>query len=281
MLCFIAIGLLIATTIVVSIVLKRRIADYHVKMEACNRADDQLASIRRDYDKCEAAYQERVKGMSLALDIEKRQAEQKLQERLELLEEQYQDAVSDKDAKVEALKAEIESWRQNYQSLIAPFKQIEKDKAERRYNCIALSDEDKADIQYLLSDVAPHMSNRDVIPKLVWSVYVQQPLNEALTHGGIEDKPGIYKLTNIDTNQCYIGKSTNVRKRIIDHFKSVCGISTVSDQMVHHAIFQSGMDNWQIEALTYCGKEELNEKEKFYIATFESQVYGLNIASGG
>ena len=97
----------------------------------------------------------------------------------------------------------------------------------------------------------------------------------------IKPEPGIYKLTSLLTGKCYIGKSTNVRNRIADHFKSVVGIKSIADQAVHHAILKEGFWNWQIEIITYCDKEHLNELEKYYIAFFKAQEFGYNKTAGG
>ena len=59
--------------------------------------------------------------------------------------------------------------------------------------------------------------------------YVRPYIEQTFKRVKIEDKPGIYKITNIDTGKCYIGKSTNLKKRITDHFKSSIGIKTIAD----------------------------------------------------
>ena len=97
----------------------------------------------------------------------------------------------------------------------------------------------------------------------------------------IEDKPGIYKITNINTNKCYIGKSTKVRQRLIDHIKGAIGISSISDQKIHTAMRDEGIWNWQFEKICDCEKEKLSEMEKYYIDFFKAQEYGYNVVSGG
>jgi excinuclease UvrABC nuclease subunit len=64
---------------------------------------------------------------------------------------------------------------------------------------------------------------------LVWAEYVKPYIDETFKRVGIEDKAGIYKITNLETGKCYIGKSTNIKKRLTDHFKSSIGIKTIAD----------------------------------------------------
>jgi len=54
-------------------------------------------------------------------------------------------------------------------------------------------------------------------------------MDDMIKRVGIKDEPGIYKITHIDSGKPYIGKSTNVKKRLQDHIKSSVGISSIAD----------------------------------------------------
>lgn len=159
--------------------------------------------------------------------------------------------------------------------------QYEKDKQAKLYYTIQLPDEYKDDIEFLLTAVAAKVQHPDIISKLVWAEYVKPNLDDTFKRIDIKPEPGIYKITNIDTGKCYIGKSTNVKTRISDHFKSSIGIKSIADQAVHHAILKEGFWNWSIEVITYCDKDKLSELEKYYIEFFKSQEFGYNKNSGG
>ena len=159
--------------------------------------------------------------------------------------------------------------------------QYEKDKQAKLFYTIQLPEEFRDDIEFLLTTVAAKVQHPDIISKLVWAEYVKPNLDNTFKRIEIKAEPGIYKLTNIDTGKCYIGKSTNVKTRIADHFKSAVGIKSIADQAVHHAILKEGFWNWQIEIITYCDKEQLSELEKYYIEFFKSQEFGYNKNSGG
>jgi len=133
----------------------------------------------------------------------------------------------------------------------------------------------------LLTTVAEKVQHPDIISKLVWAEYVKPYLDETFKRIEIKELPGIYKLTNLENNKAYIGKSTNVKKRITDHFKSAIGISTIADQKVHHEILNTGFWNWTIEVIIYTDKDKLSELEKYYIDAFKTQDYGYNRNAGG
>lgn len=179
------------------------------------------------------------------------------------------------------IKFAVQNKQTDYDNLIAPFKLLEKEQQEKQFYCIQIPELEREDIHFLLTTVSPQVRNKDVIPKLVWSEYIQKPTQELMKRVGIEDAPGIYKITNTKTNKCYVGKSTKVRQRLIDHIKGAVGISTIADQRIHHAMLDEGLWNWTFEKICDCDKDQLNEKEKYYISFFKSQEWGYNIASGG
>jgi len=80
-----------------------------------------------------------------------------------------------------------------------------------------------------LTTVAQKVQHPDIISKLVWAEYVKPNLDNTFKRIEIKPEPGIYKLTNIDNGMAYIGKSTNVKTRIADHFKSSIGITSIAD----------------------------------------------------
>ncbi len=171
--------------------------------------------------------------------------------------------------------------QQRFEALLEPLKQYEKEQQERLFYTIQVPDEYKEDIEFLLTTVAAKVQHPDVINKLIWAEYVKPYIDATFKRVGIKDEPGIYKLTSLIDGKCYIGKSTNIKKRIADHMKSVVGITTIADQAVHHVIAREGYWNWTIEPIIYCEKDKLNELEKYYIDFFKSNSFGYNKTKGG
>lgn len=137
------------------------------------------------------------------------------------------------------------------------------------------------DISYLVETVVPRLNNKELINKLIWSEYIQNTTKnmlEAILPS--KECSGIYKITNVETKKSYIGRSTNVYKRLQDHIKSSCGIATIADQKVHHAMRDEGLWNFQFELLEECDKSKLGEREKYYIEFFQTQKYGYNAVAG-
>ena len=155
------------------------------------------------------------------------------------------------------------------------------ERQQRLFYTIQVPDEYKDDIDFLLTTVSQKVQHPDIVNKLVWNEYVKPYIDDTFRRVGIEDKPGIYKITNLDNGKAYIGKSTNIKKRLADHFKSSIGISSIADQAVHHEILRTGFWNWTLEPIIYCDKDKLNEMEKYYINFFDTVNNGYNKNNGG
>ena len=176
---------------------------------------------------------------------------------------------------------QAEQEKEKLNGIISSLAQYEKEQQEKLFYTIQLQPEYYEDIEFLLTTVAAKVQHPDIISKLVWAEYVKPNLDNTFKRLDIKPEPGIYKLTSLQNGKCYIGKSTNVKNRIADHFKSVVGIKSIADQAVHHAILKEGFWNWTIEVITYCDKEKLSELEKYYIDFFKAQEFGYNKNSGG
>ena len=171
--------------------------------------------------------------------------------------------------------------QQRFEALLEPLKQYEKEQQERLFYTIQVPDEYKEDIEFLLTTVAAKVQHPDIINKLIWAEYVKPYIDATFKRVGIKDEPGIYKLTSLIDGKCYIGKSTNIKKRIADHFKASVKLESIAHQAVHDEITKTGFWNWTIEVIIYCEKEKLSELEKYYINFFKSQEWGFNKNQGG
>lgn len=62
--------------------------------------------------------------------------------------------------------------------------------------------------------------------------------------------------------------------------RAACGVDTPAGNQLYIAMQKYGIENFTIELLIQCSPNELNEKEKYFIELYQSQVYGYNIISG-
>ena len=120
-----------------------------------------------------------------------------------------------------------------------------------------------------------------ILCMLIWQTY-WQPLAKKQFPLILQDKTkcGIYKITNLVTDECYIGQSVDVYKRWNDHCKCGLGIDTPPGNKLYKAIQEYGLDNFTFELLTECSQTELNEKEKYFIELYQADIFGYNSTGG-
>ena len=86
----------------------------------------------------------------------------------------------------------------------------------------------------------------------------------------------IYKITNKINGKIYIGQSKNPQKRFLSH----CYKKEKYVSLINRAINKYGEKNFSFEILGWY--EDYNEKEKYYIAFYNSLApNGYNIMKGG
>lgn len=253
-------------------------------------------SVRDKSEELENYFNQQKIRRQQILDEDFEQQEEQRKESLNIRMQDFTRQAQEKVNQAEATAREqIEQWQKaqqdiadetdrqlkRYEGLLEPLQQYEKEKQQRLFYTIQVPDEYKDDINFLITTVSQKVQHPDIINKLVWAEYVKPYIDETFKRANIKDEPGIYKITSLENGKSYIGKSTNIKKRIADHFKSSIGIKTIADQAVHHEIWKSGFWNWTIEPIIYCDKDELNDLEKYYIEFFKTQEFGYNKNQGG
>lgn len=148
------------------------------------------------------------------------------------------------------------------------------------FYCLDISDADKIDIAKLEA-LKPSLNKPRVLSMLIWQTWFQKPL-KALSANvvGVTDATGIYKITNIKTKECYIGQAIHIKDRFVEHAKCGLGIDTPAGNKLYKAIQEFGLWNFSFEVLEECPREQLNEKEKYYIDLYSSYDYGYNSTRG-
>ena len=148
------------------------------------------------------------------------------------------------------------------------------------FYCLDISDADKIDIAKLEA-LKPSLNKPRVLSMLIWQTWFQKPL-KALSANvvGATDATGIYKITNIKTKECYIGQAMHIKERWAEHAKCGLGIDTPAGNKLYKAIQEFGLWNFSFEVLEECPREQLNEKEKYYIDLYSSYDYGYNSTRG-
>ena len=134
----------------------------------------------------------------------------------------------------------------------------------------------------MIKELSPRFNNRELLNKIVYESYVKRPLQEMIKRvlGG-RSPSGIYKITRKSTGEIYIGRAVSVDKRWIEHVKMAFSIGSIAHSTLHTIMEKEGVWNFTFELLEEVPKEQLNEREKYYIDFYDSKNFGLNQKNGG
>lgn len=133
----------------------------------------------------------------------------------------------------------------------------------------------------VLESIKPKLNNSRILSMLIWQTFFRTPMTNLCNKVvGKETKTGIYKITNQKTKECYIGQAVDISSRWKDHAKAGLGIDTPAGNKLYKAIQEYGIQNFSWEIIEECPKDQLNEKEKYYIELYQSKDYGYNSNKG-
>lgn len=145
---------------------------------------------------------------------------------------------------------------------------------------IFINDADAADIK-LLETLKSSFHKPVVLSKLIWSQYYQKQITQLCDRVvGKKTVCGIYKITDLLTQQCYIGQSVNISDRFKQHCKCGLGIDAPASNKLYNTMQRDKLQNFTFEILEQCSREQLNQKEAFWISMYKSNIYGLNTNKG-
>ena len=90
-------------------------------------------------------------------------------------------------------------------------------------------------------------------------------------------KCGVYKIRNLIDGKIYIGSSVNIGRRMRRHKTDIVrGLH--SNKHLQRAILKYGKNNFTIETIETCDKENLQSREQFYIDELDVCEKGYNIS---
>ena len=219
----------------------------------------------------------RLTQINHSLELEEKRKQELLQRQLDdfiASATETKKSVNDEIEELRSLLEDYKSKRDLINQAIVHEKEIHE---QQDFYRIVLNESDKEDIQ-LLNTIEMRLHSREALYKLIYDVFYKKPLNDMINRV-LQGKEfcGIYRITNLKTNEAYIGKSTNIKTRWQNHCKTAIGLDGIARTKIHSAMKEYGIDNFSFEVLEKCTKENYSEREKYWINFYETNVYGYNI----
>lgn len=255
--------------------------------ELSNRRAELLLAIEKEKQKYDENIEKEKNKLSEQLKIYKQNAQYASDEYSSTLERQYQKVEQSYDTKVKQLEEELQDAENRLQELRnslsagvqAQLREREKEENIQFYK-LSISPIDLEDIVKLNTlKIALHQPV--ILSKLIWTQYFQKQTTEMCNRIlGTKKICGIYKITNLKTQQCYIGQSVDVAQRWKDHVKCGLGIDASATNKLYSAMQNDGVWNFTFELIEECPRADLDKKEKQWIEMYQSNIYSYNATKG-
>lgn len=202
---------------------------------------------------------------------------QEHQENVEAFQKQYDETVAHFMEQYRQMASNVSAMRAINDAAIAAAKRAEEMKIEKDFYRIQLSDIDIEEIKALRS-VEHLLRDKEALNKVIWKVYYEKPTNDLIGRViGSGSHTGIYKITNIENQKCYVGQAANLADRWKQHIKRGVGADTPTRNKLYPAMIAAGPENFTFEVIEECDRSLLDEREDYWQDYFKAKEFGYSI----
>ena len=198
------------------------------------------------------------------LDLLYNEKEKEYDTRVARLEEAYDQSQQEILEQIEYNKKELDKIASTRAAAINAQLKEQEIQENKDFYTLSISDIEKREIK-IIKSIEDMLRDSRPLRMLIWSTYYLKKANTLCSNVlGPNKKTGIYKITSLVDGRCYIGQAVDIKERFRDHMKAGLGIDAPQNKF-YEIMQQQGLENFTFELLEECPKDELNEKEKFYI----------------
>ena len=175
------------------------------------------------------------------------------------------------------IAAEIAQLRKTAQAAIEVAKMREADAAQKDFYRLQIDELALEDIQEL-KDVMKKLNQPEVLGKLIWKVYYEKAYTDLC--GRLFTKPvmGIYMITNLKNEMCYVGQAVNIQERWRQHIKRAIGAETPTQNKLYPAMAKFGAENFTFQVIEeITDRNLLDEREDYWQDFYKAKEFGYSI----
>lgn len=251
--------------------------EQHIK-EIQKQAEDSANTI---YEKSFELANERMSAAAEKMSAEYEEARQKAeQEYIELMACQSATLVKELNATNTAIKnAELQlaGLASKVSAAVAAAKRQEEMETAQDFYRLNLPDIDIEEI-IKLREVTVLLRDSEPLNKVIWKVYYEKPYTDLIGRVvGTGVHTGIYKITNIKSQKCYVGQAADIASRWKQHIKRGIGAEAPTRNKLYPAMLEHGVENFTFEIVEECSRAQLNEREDYWQDYFGAKEFGYSI----
>ena len=202
------------------------------------------------------------------------------QEYLDILEDctySLQEQIIAKQVELTEVNEKLADLTAKLTSAVEAAKRAEELRIKQDFYRLQLSEVDVEEIERLRS-VTPYLRDSEPLNKVIWKVYYEKPYTDLIGRVvGTGVHTGIYKITNIENQMCYIGQAANIADRWKQHIKRGIGAETPTRNKLYPAMLELGVENFTFEIVEEVDRSKLNDREDYWQEYFHAKDFGYSI----
>lgn len=191
--------------------------------------------------------------------------------------EDMQKQLADKTLAIEEYTIILNELIAKTNSAVEAAKRAEEMRTAADFYRLQLSDIDRQEID-MLRNVAPYLRDKEPLNKVIWKCYYEKPTSDLIGRVvGSGARTGIYKITNLQNQMCYIGQAANIADRWKQHIKRGVGADAPTRNKLYPAMVALGPENFSFEIIEECDRSLLDEREDYWQDYFKAKEFGYSI----
>lgn len=240
-------------------------------------AESSDAIYRKSWELANEKMSNASEAMSKQYEQAKQIAENDYLETLKDCVNSFTAQINDKKNELKKVQDELADLVQKLNSAVEANKRAEEIKQKQDFYRLQLTAIDLDEIKRL-REVEPYLREKEPLNKVIWKVYYEKPYTDLIGRVvGTGIHTGIYKITNIENQMCYVGQAVNIADRWKQHIKRGIGAEAPTRNKLYPAMLEIGVENFTFEIVEECDKSKLNEREDYWQEYFHAKDFGYSI----
>lgn len=187
------------------------------------------------------------------------------------------DLINQKKIELEKLDLAIKEQSEKVNASVEASKRAEEIRSQSDFYKLTIPEEDLNEIKEL-REVEKHLRNPEPLNKVIWKCYYEKPTTDLIGRViGSGTHTGIYKITNLTNQMCYVGQAANLAERWKQHIKRGLGADPVTKNKLYPAMKAIGVENFSFEVIEECERSKLDEREDYWQDFFKAKEFGYSI----
>ena len=185
--------------------------------------------------------------------------------------------INQKKIELEQLDLAIKEQSEKVNASVEASKRAEEIRSQSDFYKLTIPKEDLDEIKEL-REVEKHLRNPEPLNKVIWKCYYEKPTTDLIGRViGSGTHTGIYKITNLTNQMCYVGQAANLAERWKQHIKRGLGADPVTKNKLYPAMKAIGVENFSFEVIEECERSKLDEREDYWQDFFKAKEFGYSI----